>query len=284
VDQTTNVLKLADFGLARAFGIPVRAYTHEVVTLWYRSPEILLGARHYSTPVDVWSIGCIFAEMINHAPLFPGDSEIDELFRIFRVLGTPDDGLWRGVEALPDYKTQFPQWRAKEWKDICPSLDDAGLDLLKQMLQYAPHERISARDACNHRFFDDYEPATERPKPSDRFGRSGPSKKRGSPDSRQGGEGDGARDGQRWGGWGESQVGGFQGRERREGCEREGVGSTVAPLTTFKKTHCIVTKSSVLRIIVEGPQILAAENVRRLGLALVRFLRPTPAPPDDFRR
>ena len=186
VDQTTNVLKLADFGLARAFGIPVRAYTHEVVTLWYRSPEILLGARHYSTPVDVWSIGCIFAEMINHAPLFPGDSEIDELFRIFRVLGTPDDGLWRGVEALPDYKTQFPQWRAKEWKDICPSLDDAGLDLLKQMLQYAPHERISARDACNHRFFDDYEPATERPKPSDRFGRSGPSKKRGSPDSRQG--------------------------------------------------------------------------------------------------
>ena len=186
VDQTTNVLKLADFGLARAFGIPVRAYTHEVVTLWYRSPEILLGARHYSTPVDVWSIGCIFAEMINHAPLFPGDSEIDELFRIFRVLGTPDDGLWRGVEALPDYKTQFPQWRAKEWKDICPSLDDAGLDLLKQMLQYAPHERISARDACNHRFFDDYEPATERPKPSDRFGRSGPSKKRGSPDSRRG--------------------------------------------------------------------------------------------------
>ena len=207
VDQTTNVLKLADFGLARAFGIPVRAYTHEVVTLWYRSPEILLGARHYSTPVDVWSIGCIFAEMINHAPLFPGDSEIDELFRIFRVLGTPDDGLWRGVEALPDYKTQFPQWRAKEWKDICPSLDDAGLDLLKQMLQYAPHERISARDACNHRFFDDYEPATERPKPSDRFGRSGPSKKRGSPDSRQGGEGDGARDGSD-GGDGESPKSG----------------------------------------------------------------------------
>ena len=207
VDQTTNVLKLADFGLARAFGIPVRAYTHEVVTLWYRSPEILLGARHYSTPVDVWSIGCIFAEMINHAPLFPGDSEIDELFRIFRVLGTPDDGLWRGVEALPDYKTQFPQWRAKEWKDICPSLDDAGLDLLKQMLQYAPHERISARDACNHRFFDDYEPATERPKPSDRFGRSGPSKKRGSPDSRQGGEGDGARDGSE-GGDGESPKSG----------------------------------------------------------------------------
>ena len=65
-------MKLADFGLARAFGIPVRTYTHEVVTLWYRAPEILLGARHYSTPVDIWSIGCIFAEMVNQRPLFPG--------------------------------------------------------------------------------------------------------------------------------------------------------------------------------------------------------------------
>ena len=68
----------------------MRAYTHEVVTLWYRAPEILLGVRHYSTPVDVWSIGCIFAEMINGKPLFPGDSEIDELFKIFKILGTPN--------------------------------------------------------------------------------------------------------------------------------------------------------------------------------------------------
>ena len=108
-------LKLADFGLARAFNVPLRQYTREVnhvnvlmrldvhviikfsmihhysassfvkvVTLWYRAPEILLGADHYSTPVDAWSIGCIFAEMLNKEPLFPGDSEIDELFRIFR--------------------------------------------------------------------------------------------------------------------------------------------------------------------------------------------------------
>ncbi|CAA2966083.1 cell division control 2 homolog A-like [Olea europaea subsp. europaea] len=84
IDRQTNALKLADFGLARAFGIPVRTFTHEVVTLWYRAPEILLGSRHYSTPVDVWSVGCIFAEMVNQQPLFPGDSEIDELFKIFR--------------------------------------------------------------------------------------------------------------------------------------------------------------------------------------------------------
>jgi len=79
-----GALKLADFGLARAFGVPLRTYTHEVVTLWYRAPEILLGSRHYSIAVDIWSVGCIFAEMCNRAPLFPGDSEIDELFRIFR--------------------------------------------------------------------------------------------------------------------------------------------------------------------------------------------------------
>jgi cyclin-dependent kinase len=77
-------LKLADFGLARAFGIPLRTYTHEVVTLWYRAPEVLLGSRHYSTAIDMWSVGCIFAEMAMRSPLFPGDSEIDEIFRIFR--------------------------------------------------------------------------------------------------------------------------------------------------------------------------------------------------------
>eukprot|EP01018_Ginkgo_biloba_P020448 Gb_39785 [translate_table: standard] len=113
IDRQSNALKLADFGLARAFGIPVRTFTHEVVTLWYRAPEILLGSRHYSTPVDVWSVGCIFAEMVNQRPLFPGDSEIDELFKIFRVLGTPNEETWPGVTSLPDFKSAFPKWPAK---------------------------------------------------------------------------------------------------------------------------------------------------------------------------
>ena len=79
-----GTIKLADFGLRRAFGIPIRVYTHEVVTLWYRSPEVLLGSARYSTPVDIWSIGTIFAELATKKPLFHGDSEIDQLFRIFR--------------------------------------------------------------------------------------------------------------------------------------------------------------------------------------------------------
>lgn len=82
--SSSGNLKLADFGLARAFGVPLRTYTHEVVTLWYRAPEILLGGRQYSTGVDMWSVGCIFAEMCTRKPLFPGDSEIDEIFKIFR--------------------------------------------------------------------------------------------------------------------------------------------------------------------------------------------------------
>lgn len=79
-----GLLKVADFGLARAFGVPMRAYTHQVVTLWYRAPEILLGEKVYGMPVDMWSVGCIFAEMVSTKPLFPGDSEIDQLFKVFK--------------------------------------------------------------------------------------------------------------------------------------------------------------------------------------------------------
>jgi cyclin-dependent kinase 2 len=150
-----GILKLADFGLARAFGIPLRTYTHEVVTLWYRAPEILLGQQRYSTPVDIWSIGCIFAELVNKRPLFPGDCEIDELFRIFRTLGTPDENVWPGISQLPSYKTSFPHWRPRSLAQVVPDLDPLGLDLLSKMLKYAPGERISAKRALKHPYFDD---------------------------------------------------------------------------------------------------------------------------------
>ncbi|CAA6663366.1 unnamed protein product [Spirodela intermedia] len=155
IDRRTNALKLADFGLARAFGIPVRTFTHEVVTLWYRAPEILLGSRHYSTPVDMWSVGCIFAEMVNQRPLFPGDSEIDELFKIFRVLGTPNEETWPGVTSLPDFKTAFPKWPRKDLAAVVPTLDPAGIDLLSKMLCLEPSMRITARNALEHEYFKD---------------------------------------------------------------------------------------------------------------------------------
>jgi len=108
-------LKIADFGLARAFCVPVRQYTHEVVTLWYRAPEILLGSATYSIPVDMWSAGCIFGELLTKNPVFPGDSEIDQLFKIFRQLGTPTEDVWHGCTSLPDYKPSFPSGEKKNY-------------------------------------------------------------------------------------------------------------------------------------------------------------------------
>ncbi|PCH00273.1 Hypothetical protein PENO1_039860 [Penicillium occitanis (nom. inval.)] len=152
IDREGN-LKLADFGLARAFGVPLRTYTHEVVTLWYRSPEILLGGRQYSTGVDMWSVGAIFAEMCTRKPLFPGDSEIDEIFKIFRLLGTPDENTWPGVSSFPDFKPSFPKWRRNMNTPLVSGLEPAGLELLEMLLEYDPARRISAKQACAHPYF-----------------------------------------------------------------------------------------------------------------------------------
>eukprot|EP00768_Dysnectes_brevis_P003293 gnl/Dysnectes_brevis/2367_a2796_2078.p1 GENE.gnl/Dysnectes_brevis/2367_a2796_2078~~gnl/Dysnectes_brevis/2367_a2796_2078.p1 ORF type:complete len:307 (-),score=100.45 gnl/Dysnectes_brevis/2367_a2796_2078:165-1085(-) len=146
-----GTLKVADFGLARAFGIPIRQFTHEIVTLWYRAPEILLGSRHYSTSVDVWSIGVIFAEMVTKTPLFPGDSEIDELFRIFEILGLPNETTWPGVTGLPDWRSTFPQFKGKGIRSVLKTrLCDEGIDLLEKMLVMDPVKRISAKQALLH--------------------------------------------------------------------------------------------------------------------------------------
>jgi len=150
-----GILKLADFGLARAFGVPLRQYTHEVVTLWYRSPEILLGGKLYSTAVDMWGIGCIFAEIASRKPLLPGDSEIDQIYKIFQMLGTPSERDWPGVSQLPDYKAAFPKWIKKDLAREVPQLDAQGIDLLSKCLAYDPAQRISARQALRHPYFND---------------------------------------------------------------------------------------------------------------------------------
>jgi len=154
IDRNGN-LKLADFGLARAFSLPMRTYTHEVITLWYRPPEILLGQRQYSTPVDIWSVGCIFAEMAQRRPLFAGDSEIDQIFKIFRIQGTPNESIWPGISSLPDFKHTFPKWKSIPLSQVVPNLDAVGIDLLSKMICYEPSSRISAREALDHPYFDD---------------------------------------------------------------------------------------------------------------------------------
>jgi len=150
-----GTLKIADFGLARAFGLPLPPLTHEVLTLWYRAPEILLGGQFYSIPVDIWSCGCIFAEMVTGRPLLPGDSEIDQLFKTFRLLGTPNEDTWPGVTSYPDFKTTFPQWKPTPLSEAVPGLEPLGIDLLSKMLIYEPNRRISAAEALKHPYFDD---------------------------------------------------------------------------------------------------------------------------------
>ena len=161
-------LKLCDFGLSRMFSLPMGKMTHEIITLWYRPPEVLLGIENYTTKVDSWSIGCIMAEMIVGKPLFPGDSEIGELFKIFQVMGTPNEENWPGVSKLPCYKASFPQWKKKFLKDIFPTFDKDGLDLMEKFLEMDPEKRITIREALNHPFitkFKELEHNVENDKP-----------------------------------------------------------------------------------------------------------------------
>ena len=115
---------------------------------------MLLGSRKYSTPVDIWSIGCIFAEMVNGTPLFKGTSEETQLDTIFRHLGTPNEQTYPGIHELPDWKDTFPAYPAPaSLRSFVPNLDNDGVDLLESMLVYDPAKRITAQLARSHSFF-----------------------------------------------------------------------------------------------------------------------------------
>ncbi|KAL1696560.1 kinase-like domain-containing protein [Schizophyllum commune] len=145
-------LKLADFGLARDFADPGHKMTCQVITRWYRPPELLFGARYYSSAVDIWSVGCIFAELMLRIPYLPGESDMDQIKTIFRALGTPTEQEWPGHTRLPDYVPvgQFPK---PPMRDLFTAASGDAINLLARCLTYEPRKRISAREALFHPYF-----------------------------------------------------------------------------------------------------------------------------------
>ncbi|XP_042211052.1 cyclin-dependent kinase 11B-like isoform X3 [Homarus americanus] len=156
-----GILKVGDFGLAREYGSPLKHYTPIVVTLWYRAPELLLGAKQYSTHIDVWSVGCIFGELLGMEPMFPGKSEIDQLNKIFKDLGTPSEKIWPGYSQLPLVKkTQFADYPYNHLRERFKTrLSDQGFSLLNRFLTYNPPKRITCQEAVHHDYFHKEAPA-----------------------------------------------------------------------------------------------------------------------------
>ncbi|XP_054168085.1 cyclin-dependent kinase 14-like isoform X2 [Oppia nitens] len=152
-------LKLADFGLARAKSIPSHTYSHEVVTLWYRPPDVLLGSRNYSTSLDIWGVGCIFIEMVCGGPTFPGVRDpSDQLDKIWRVLGTPSNDYWDTFDSLPNHKKGHNiTYKSQPLSQAFSALLSVtfGEELAEMCLKLEPKFRISAKDALKHKYFSD---------------------------------------------------------------------------------------------------------------------------------
>ncbi|KAF5303795.1 hypothetical protein FQR65_LT08130 [Abscondita terminalis] len=157
-----GILKVGDFGLAREYGSPLKAYTPIVVTLWYRAPELLLCTKEYSTPIDMWSVGCIFGELLLMNPVFPGKSEIDQLNRVFKDLGTPNEKIWPGFNKLPAVqKMKFTEYPVSNLRSRFSMLTEQGQSMLQKFLTFDPAQRTTAEDALLHPYF------TESPLPID---------------------------------------------------------------------------------------------------------------------
>ena len=173
--KTANILlnnkgeiKIGDFGLARIISPSLKKkITNRVVTLWYRAPELLFGEDHYGPAIDMWSIGCVFSELLTGVPLFKGKREMDQVDKIVEKCGTPNEENWPGVSKLPLYnmlcpKNNYPNVLRSIYSDN-NKVDDCCFDLLSKMLMLCPKKRISVKDAMEHDFFTKHEPRMCKP-------------------------------------------------------------------------------------------------------------------------
>ena len=172
-----NTLKISDFGLSREYGSPNRLLSYQACTIWYRSPELLFGADHYGISLDMWSCGCIFAELLLRVPLFGGNdnSDIGQIGRIFRILGTPNfvgnddvnsgsnvkksNVYWKDVEMLPLFR-KFEPNQAYPIDNLFKATTKNGKDLFSNLCKYDPNKRLSATQALRHPYFSEEPLAT----------------------------------------------------------------------------------------------------------------------------
>lgn len=150
--EDSYILKLADFGLARTYEMTLLTYTKEVMTLWYRAPEILLGERHYTPAADVWSVGCIVLEMIVGCPVFRGESNRDQLDRIFYTVGTPTEETWAGVAMMPGYDKATKIYKVAPLHERLPTFDKEAVQFVAFLLQVNPKSRPTIPTILQHPF------------------------------------------------------------------------------------------------------------------------------------
>lgn len=150
-----GTLKLGDFGLARVFDPNSSAsLSHQVSTRWYRAPELLFASRHYTAAVDVWSAGVVVAELISLSPLFPGSNDIDQLYRVFQIMGSPSVDVWPGVDRLPDFdKICFPNMQTVDLSLLMPHAGREDIEFLRSVLDLDPLKRHSADQVIQDDYF-----------------------------------------------------------------------------------------------------------------------------------
>ncbi|KAL6726480.1 hypothetical protein Aduo_008447 [Ancylostoma duodenale] len=166
--NATCDLKICDFGLARVSD-PRTDHTgfltEYVATRWYRAPEVMLNSKGYTKSMDVWSVGCILAEMLNNRPLFPGKHYLDQLNLILAVIGSPTEEDLKCImnEKARSYLKSLPQKPKLEWTSLYPEADPRALDLLDKMLTFDPNKRITVEEALAHPYLDEYYDPNEEP-------------------------------------------------------------------------------------------------------------------------
>ncbi|KAL7072987.1 hypothetical protein ACQ4LE_007849 [Meloidogyne hapla] len=149
-----GILKIADFGLARLYGDPPTEMTPRVVTLWYRSPELLFGSKYQSPAIDMWACGCIMGELLLHKPLMPGKDEIDQIRLIIGLLGTPTEKIWPGMSKLPILeKMQLMKQPYNNIKAVFADRAPECLKLLNSLFVYDPKRRATAEQCLDNEYF-----------------------------------------------------------------------------------------------------------------------------------